>query len=270
MTEIGVYNSDSRKMTEIEDESLHLVVTSPCYPMIKQWDDFFSRNGRHTYEDMHSMLNGTWKECYRVLVDGGIMCVNIGDATRSHDGKFQLFPNHVTVTEYCKKLGFTVLPYILWKKITTKPNKFMGSGMYPVNAYVTQDCEYILIFRKGELRKFDSDEKERRVRSKYTVEQRNKWFSQVWDDIRGARQENLELGRRVAAFPEEIPYRLIRMFSIEGDTVLDPYMGTGTTLVVAMKTGRNTKGYEIDAPVFGYAHNKMMTVQSETKEYKGE
>ena len=139
---------DSRNMAELPDNSVHLVVTSPPYPLIELWDNLFLQMGCETFEEMHRYLTGVWKECFRVLVDGGIACINVGDALRKLDDIFQLFPNHVKVTEACERLGFTSLPYILWKKPTRKPNAFLGSGFIPPNAYVCLDCEFILIFRK--------------------------------------------------------------------------------------------------------------------------
>jgi site-specific DNA-methyltransferase (cytosine-N4-specific) len=235
---------DSRRMEAIGDNEVHLIVTSPPYPMIEMWDGLFHGLGCRTYDEMHGFLAEVWKECYRVLVDGGMACINIGDATRKFNGTFRLFPNHARIIEACEKLGFVTLPCILWKKPTTKPNSFLGSGFLPPNAYVTLDCEYILIFRKGNPRKFTSKDPYRYL-SLYTKEERNVWFSQIWD-VKGARQESSEIERRVAAYPEEIVYRLLRMFSIIGDTVLDPFLGTGTTTKVAMENSRDSVGYEID------------------------
>ncbi|WP_324735094.1 site-specific DNA-methyltransferase [Thermococcus sp. SY098] len=259
---------DSRRMYEVEDESVHLVVTSPPYPMIEIWDDLFRRLNpdidkafeklkatsnkqkkerivREIYELMHETLLPVWEEVYRVLVPGGIACINIGDATRKLNGNFRLFPNHAKIIEYFEKIGFITLPYILWKKPTNKPNAFLGSGFLPPNAYVTLDVEYILIFRKGEPRKFKPKDP-LRYASRYTKEERDKWFSQIWEDVKGERQTHPKIARRTAAYPEEIPRRLIRMFSIIGDTVLDPFLGTGTTTKVAIELQRNSIGYEID------------------------
>jgi site-specific DNA-methyltransferase (cytosine-N4-specific) len=235
---------DSRHMDEIKNREVHLVVTSPPYPMIEIWDDLFKSLGCETYDQMHDYLSEIWKECYRVLVDGGIACINIGDATRKVNGTFRLFPNHARVIEICEQIGFISLPCILWKKPTTKPNAFLGSGFLPTNAYVTLDCEYILLFRKGNPRKFKPKDPYRYI-SYYTKEERDVWFSQIWD-IKGIKQENNEIERRIAAYPDEVVYRLIRMFSIIGDTVLDPFLGTGTTIKVAMQLYRNSIGYEID------------------------
>jgi site-specific DNA-methyltransferase (cytosine-N4-specific) len=201
------------------------------------------------YDLMHEDLASVWREAYRVLVDGGLACINIGDATRSINGVFRLFPNHVRIVEQCEKIGFFILPYILWKKPTTKPTykgkgAFLGSGMLPPNAYVTLDCEFILILRKGPPRKFNSKDPTR-YSSRYTKDQRDEWFTQIWR-ITGTKQSLSELERRAAAFPDEIPRRLISMFSVVGDTVLDPFLGTGTTMKAALELGRNSVGYEID------------------------
>ena len=160
---------------------------------------------------------------------------------------FHLYPNHSRVIETFERLGLVTLPYVLWKKPTTKPlykgkGAFLGSGFLPPNAYVTMDMEYILIFRNGGLRTFEPKDP-RRYRSKFTKKQRDEWFSQIWT-VSGARQTHGGLERRVAAFPEEIPRRLIRMFSIESDLVVDPFLGSGTTLKAAMDLGRRFIGYE--------------------------
>lgn len=234
-------------MNEVKDESVALVVTSPPYPMVSIWDDFFRGESANSYDEMHIYLNQIWKEVARILLTGGIACINIGDATRTRDGMFHLYPNHSRVIESFERLGLVTLPYILWKKPTTKPRykgkgAFLGSGFLPPNAYVTLDMEYILIFRKGGLRTFPPKDP-RRYRSKFTKRERDEWFSQVWT-VTGTRQTHEGLGRRVAAFPEEIPRRLIRMFSIEGDLVLDPFLGSGTSLKCAMDMNRRFVGYE--------------------------
>jgi len=238
---------DSREMAEVNDGSIHLIVTSPPYPMVAIWDDFFTEVSASTYDAMHEYLNQVWREVERVLVPGGIACINIGDATRTRDGLFHLYPNHSRIIENFEKLGFVTLPYVLWKKPTTKPHykgkgAFLGSGFLPPNAYVTLDMEYILIFRKGPPRSFPPKDPDR-YKSRFTKRERDEWFSQVWK-VQGVRQSVDGLERRVAAFPEEIPRRLIRMFSVLGYLVLDPFLGSGTSLKVAMELGRRFVGYE--------------------------
>jgi modification methylase len=267
-TQHRIILGNSQQMSELVDGSVQLMVTSPPYPMIQMWDELFAKADpkiaklwrtleanaeeetvRQIYNAMHENLAKVWAETYRVLVDGGIACIDIGDATRTVNGKFQLYPNHSRITEVCEKIGFTTLPYILWKKPTTKPmykgkGAFLGSGFLPPNAYVTLDCEFILLFRKGKLRKFPPKDA-LRYESAFTKVQRDEWFSQIWT-LKGTRQTTSQLERRTAAYPEEIAQRLIRMFSIKGELVLDPFLGSGTTTKIAMQNERNSIGYETD------------------------
>jgi DNA modification methylase len=231
-------------MPEVADASAALTVTSPPYPMIAMWDAPFASQGAQTYDEMHTLLDEVWREVARALIPGGLACVVVGDALRKVDGRFRLFPNHARVTQAFLALGLDALPYILWKKPTNKPNAFLGSGFLPPNAYVTLDCEFILIFRKGALRKFPRLDATR-TRSAFTRAERDVWFSQLWQ-VKGSRQERGKDLRRSAAFPPEVPHRLVSMFSVEGDLVLDPFAGTGTTLAEAARLGRDALGYEID------------------------
>lgn len=245
------------RVLPIPDGSVHLVVTSPPYPMIAMWDDAFCAldpaiagmmerdEGLVAFGAMHRVLDTVWEEAVRVLVPGGICCVNIGDATRSMGGEFALYPNHARVIAAMLKLGMTVLPDILWRKPTNAPNKFMGSGMLPGGAYVTYEHEYILVFRKGGKRVFVDEEKVRRAQSAYFWEERNVWFSDVWMGLAGTQQKATEGGReRSGAYPFEVPYRLVQMYAMQGDTVLDPFVGTGTTMAAALASGRNSIGVE--------------------------
>lgn len=240
---VTVIEGDARELPGIGAASVDLVVTSPPYPMIPQWDAQFARLGAVDYEAMHQVLDGAWAACARVLVDGGLLAINIGDALRRVEGTFQLWPNHARITQAAVALGLRPLPYVLWKKPTNKPNAFLGSGFLPPNAYVTLDCEFILLFRKGALRHYPPGDAGR-LASRLTRDERDHWFSQVWDDVRGTRQQ--DGAGRTGAFPIEIPERLIRMFSCAGETVLDPFAGTGTTLWAASALGRRAIGVELD------------------------
>ena len=252
--------ADAAKMSDVPSRSVHLVVTSPPYPMIEMWDESFSQQaavkkalrsqaGMRAFELMHQGLDRVWNELHRVLVPGGIACINIGDATRTVKDEFALYPNHSRILAHMLKLGFTNLPNILWRKQTNAPNKFMGSGMMPPGAYVTLEHEFILIFRKGDKRLFERQaEKANRRRSAYFWEERNQWFSDVWMDLKGTRQKtgDKQLRKRSGAYPFELAYRLICMYSVTGDTVLDPFLGTGTTVFAAVAAGRHSVGYELD------------------------
>jgi modification methylase len=256
-----VIYSDSKNMEAIPSESVDLMVTSPPYPMIAMWDEMFTQqsasvkkalvkgDGANAFELMHQLMDPVWKEVYRTLKVGGFACVNIGDATRTINGNFVLYPNHMRILKSALELGFSALPCILWRKQTNAPNKFMGSGMLPAGAYVTLEHEYILILRKGPKREFKKEE-DKRIRRESAIfwEERNSWFSDVWFDVKGTPQaiNDKDSRLRSAAYPFEVVYRLINMYSAKGDTVLDPFMGTGTTTAAATASGRNSIGYEID------------------------
>ena len=256
-----IFFQDARMLKEIPSESVDLVVTSPPYPMIDMWDDMFGKqnpeiqkvlvrgDGRRAYELMHEILNSVWDELFRVLKDSRFACINIGDATRTVKDDFCLYPNHARILNYLLDIGFSALPDILWRKQTNAPNKFMGSGMLPAGAYVTLEHEYILIVRKGSKREFRTeDEKKNRRESALFWEERNSWYSDIWTDIKGTEQKlsNTTSRLRSAAFPFDLAYRLINMYSAKGDMILDPFLGTGTTIAAAMTSGRNSIGVEID------------------------
>ncbi len=252
---------DARDLKEIASESVDLVVTSPPYPMIEMWDEMFSNqdpeigqalargNGKLAHALMHKILDTVWDEVFRVLKNGRFACINIGDATRKVRTDFCLYSNHARVLTHLLNIGFSALPDILWRKQANTPNKFMGSGMLPAGAYVTLEHEYILIFRKGSKREFKTArEKENRRESALFWEERNIWYSDVWTDIKGTEQKlsNTMSRSRSAAFPFDLAYRLINMYAVKGDTILDPFLGTGTTVAAAMTSGRNSIGIEID------------------------
>lgn len=256
-----IYFKNAVDLQEIPDESVDLMVTSPPYPMIEMWDDVFSKqssgvktalnhkDGDLAFELMHQELDKVWAEVFRALKKGGFACINVGDATRKIGEAFKLYTNHSRILQCCQSMGFRALPEILWRKQTNAPNKFLGSGMLPAGAYVTLEHEHILVLRKAVKREFKTaEEKLRRMQSAFFWEERNVWFSDVWDDLKGAKQNKIDknIRKRSGAYPFELPYRIINMFSLKEDTVLDPFLGTGTTTAAAIATGRNSVGFEID------------------------
>lgn len=266
--------NDARNLVDIKSESVELIVTSPPYPMIEMWDELFSilnpfigyelknKNGNNAFLLMHKELDKVWKECYRVLKPGCLACINIGDAVRTIDGEFRMYSNHAKIINSLYEIGFVQLPDILWRKQTNAPNKFMGSGMLPSCAYVTYEHEYILIFRKGGKRKFiEQNEKENRRKSAFYWEERNIWFSDVWTDLKGTSQQlcNKSARDRSAAYPFELPYRIICMHSIYGDTVLDPFVGTGTSMTAAIAAGRNSIGCDISKELQQTINDSIMS-----------
>ena len=256
-----IYYENSNAMQSVASASVDLVVTSPPYPMIAMWDEMFIKQnpevgkilsggkGYDAFNLMHKSLDKVWNECHRILKIGGFACINIGDATRTLNGNFMLYPNHARILQHLLEIGFASLPAVLWRKQTNAPNKFMGSGMLPAGAYVTLEHEYILIVRKGGKREFiTAPEKHNRHASALFWEERNTWFSDVWMDLKGTTQKLHDDTVRIrsATYPFELPFRLINMYSAKGDIVADPFFGIGTTMLAAMAAGRNTIGFEIE------------------------
>ena len=268
-------SSDARDLSALTDASVQLIVTSPPYPMIEMWDDIFAalapdsaaalkaENGAAAFEAMHLALDQVWAECSRMLAPGGFLCLNIGDAVRTLGNNFQIYSNHARMLSALTRVGLTPLPDILWRKPTNAPNKFMGSGMLPAGAYVTYEHEYILIARKGGKREFKTQaDKDLRQRSAFFWEERNQWFSDLWMDLPGATQGMAKSAARArsAAFPFELPYRLIQMYSCQGDTVLDPFLGTGTTALAALASGRHAIGVERERSLIPEIRNTLSAV----------
>lgn len=275
-----ILNANSNNIPQIKDKTVDLIITSPPYPMIDMWDEMFSKqdshiknelengNGEKAFELMHQILDKTWSECDRVLKDNGFVCINIGDATRTINDVFQLYSNHTRIINFFLNKGYCVLPDIHWRKQTNSPNKYMGSGMYPAGAYVTYEHEYILIFRKGGKRLFTNTTKIKRQESAYFWEERNVWFSDLWE-IKGTSQviKNINCSReRNASFPFEIPYRLVNMYSVKGDTVLDPFSGLATTNLACMASERNGIGVEIDKDLAEASMEYLTTMQDKINE----
>jgi modification methylase len=240
-------HGDARTLDGVRDASVELVLTSPPYPMVPQWDAQFHALGADDQGAMLEVLADAWRACYRVLVPGGLLAIVIGDALRRGKDGFRLWPNHAATLLDAQRVGFRALPYVLWKKPTNRPNAYLGSGFLPPNAYVTLDCEFVLLLRKGELRRFPRRDP-RREASRFGRAERDLWFSQVWEDVRGAPQRGP--AGRTGAFPHALAERLVRMFSVVGDTVLDPFAGTGTTLWAAVGLGRHAVGVELDRSAY--------------------
>ena len=262
--------ADSFGTFSLDGESVDLIVTSPPYPMIEMWDAGFSEfdpsilhlievgNTQEAFERMHQSLDQTWSETMRVLKPGGFACINIGDATRSVQGEFRMYNNASRIIQSFTSLGGTSLPGIIWRKPTNSPTKFMGSGTLPSGAYVTLEHEHILIFRKGGKRIFSKDELLKRYQSSIFWEERNQWFSDVWY-MKGTSQQLGGKGKRQrsASFPIDLPMRIINMFSIYGDVILDPFGGLATTVSAAMACGRNSIAMEINQVLADDAFNKQ-------------
>ena len=275
-TEHRIHVDDARQMERLADDSVELVVTSPPYPMIAMWDDLFGRldpavedhlaadDGDAAFEAMHAALAPVWDELRRVLVPGGIAAVNVGDATRTVGDDFELYPNHAEIISRFRERGFDLLPDVLWRKPVNSHAKFMGSGMVPPNAYTTLEHEYVLLFRNGGGSRSFEPRAERRYEAAYFWEERNDWFSDLWSNVRGEAQDldGDELRDRSGAFPFEVPYRLINMYSVYGDTVFDPFWGTGTTTLAAMVAGRNSVGYELSREFRGVFDERVADVES--------
>jgi DNA modification methylase len=281
-TDHRLFFTDSKEMGAVSSESIDLVVTSPPYPMIAMWDETFAlmnpavkkaldqEDGIRAFDLMHAELDRVWDEVGRVLKQGGLVCVNIGDATRTVGRDFRLYPNHSRLLNKFLKLKLNVLPAILWRKQTNAPNKFMGSGTLPAGAYVTLEHEYILILRKGSKREFTSEAAKRaRRESAVFWEERNVWYSDVWMDLKGTTQKmnNGQTRSRSGAFPFDLAYRLINMHSVKEDMVLDPFLGTGTTTAAAMASGRNSAGFEIDPAFKDAVFERVALVKGLANEY---
>jgi DNA modification methylase len=239
-----IYLDDSRLMTEVDDAGVDLVVTSPPYWQIKDYGvPGQIGNGQSLHEYLRDLYQ-TWRECFRVLREGGRLCINIGDqfARATVYGRYKVIPLHAEFINQCEQIGFDFMGAIIWQKKTTmNPSggaTIMGSYPFPPNGIVEIDYEYIQIFKKpGQSRKVS---KEIKAASYLTKEEWKEYFAGHWY-FGGTRQVGHE-----AMFPEELPRRLIRMFTFLGDTVLDPFLGSGTTVKVALELGRNAVGYEIN------------------------
>ncbi len=244
MTQHKIIIGDSRRMAEVSDESVHLVITSPPYWQLKDYGNGSQIGFDDSYEDYINNLNLVWNECHRVLHKGCRLCVNIGDqfARSVYYGRYKIIPIRTEIIKFCETAGFDYMGAVIWQKVTTCNTTggaiIMGSFPYPRNGILKIDYEFILIFKKlGTPPNVNRDIKEK---SKLTIEEWNEFFTGHWN-IPGEKQD-----KHLAVFPEEIPRRLIKMFSFVGDTVLDPFLGSGTTALSAKNLKRNSIGYEIN------------------------
>ncbi|UCG47349.1 MAG: site-specific DNA-methyltransferase [Phycisphaerales bacterium] len=246
---------DSRRMEELADESMHLVVTSPPYWQLKDYGNGSQIGFNDSYEDYINNLNLVWNECHRVLHKGCRLCVNVGDqfARSVYYGRYKVIPIRTEIIKFCETAGFDYMGAVIWQKVTTCNTTggatIMGSFPCPRNGILKIDYEFILIFKKRG--KSPRPSKEAKESSKMSIDEWNEYFSGHWN-IPGERQD-----KHLAVFPEEIPRRLIRMFSFVGDTVLDPFLGSGTTSLAARKLQRNSVGYEVNADFLPCIKDKL-------------
>ena len=250
---------DARNLSFIPDESIHLVVTSPPYWTLKDYNQSEGQMGHiKEYDDFLTQLNLVWNEAYRVLVPGGRLVCVVGDvclSRRENQGRHTVVPLHADICVQCRKIGFDNLNPIIWHKISnasyevSNGSKFLGKPYEP-NAIIKNDIEFILMQRKpGGYRK--PTEEQRRL-SMIPKDKFDKWFQQFWNITGASTKEH------PAPFPFELASRLVQMFSFAGDTVLDPFCGTATTMVAALKHGRNSIGVELDTAYCKMAAARLM------------
>jgi len=258
-TSHSIYRGDARNMSGLGPQSVHLVLTSPPYWTLKEYRDSEGQLGHvGDYDEFLQELDKVWKQCLQALVPGGRMICVVGDvclSRRENDGRHTVVPLHSSIQEHCRKLGFDNLAPIIWHKISNAAyeveagSTFLGKPYEP-NAVIKNDIEFILMERKpGGYRSPDISTK---VLSVISTENHKKWFQQIWTGVTGASTK-----QHPAPYPLELAERLVRMFSFVGDTVLDPFMGTGTTTVAAAKWGRNSIGFEIDRHYYKLAQKRI-------------
>lgn len=248
-------------MIELPDNSVHLAITSPPYWQLKDYGTENQIGFHDNYENYINNLNLVWKECYRVLHNGCRLCINIGDqfARAVYYGRYKVIPIREEIIKFCENIGFDYMGAIIWQKVTTSNTTGggiqMGSYPYPRNGILKLDYEFVLIFKKlGDAPKPTTEQKEL---SKMTAEEWNSFFAGHWN-FAGARQNN-----HIAMFPEELPRRLIRMFSFIGESILDPFAGSGTTALAARNTHRNSVSYEINPEFIPIIKEKLEIQQKD-------
>ncbi len=243
-TKHTVINGDSRNLSLIDNEAVQLVITSPPYWQLKDYGSDEQIGYNDSYEDYINNLNLVWNECFRILSPGCRLCINIGDqfARSVYYGRYKVIPIRTEIIKFCETNGFDYMGAVIWQKVTNSNTSggasIMGSFPYPRNGILKLDYEFILLFKKpGEAPKPSIEQKKA---SEISKEEWNQYFTGHWN-FGGAKQDG-----HIAMFPEELPHRLIKMFSFAGETVFDPFLGSGTTSLAAKKLGRNSIGYEIN------------------------
>ena len=260
-----IITGDSRHMDEVKAGSVHLVITSPPYWQLKDYGSNAQIGFNDSYQHYIDNLNRVWKECYRVLQPGCRLCVNIGDqfARAIIYGRYKVIPIRTEIIKYCESIGFDYMGGIIWQKVTTCKTTggatVMGSYPYPRGGIIKIDYEFILIFKK--LGKDIKPSREIKEKSKLTQEEWNEYFNGHWN-FPGEKQNG-----HIAMFPLELPRRLIKMFSFYGDTVLDPFLGSGTTARISLELGRDSVGYEINKEFLDTIKTKL-GIQKEPSLYK--
>ena len=258
-----IIRGDARDLSGLANRSVHLVVTSPPYWTLKKYNEGRSQLGAiGDYERFVGELARVWKECHRVLVPGGRLVIVVGDVclSRRQYGRHVVVPLHASIQESCRRMGFDNLAPIIWHKIANASFEVGGAGgflgkPYEPNAVIKNDIEYILMQRKpGGYR---SPSPAARVLSLISAAEHREWFRQIWT-IPGASTR-----QHPAPYPRELATRLIRMFSFVGDTVLDPFLGTGTTSVAALWAGRNSVGVEVDREYVELARSRFLDETNE-------
>ena len=254
-----IITGDSRHMGELKDKSVQLVITSPPYWQLKDYGTNDQIGFNDSYEDYINNLNLVWNECYRVLDNGCRLCVNIGDqfARSVYYGRYKIIPIRTEIIKFCETIGFDYMGAIIWQKKTTTNTtggaSIMGSFPFPRNGILSIDYEFILLFKKlGTPTRPDKKSKEL---SRLTKEEWKEYFSGHWN-FGGVKQDG-----HIAMFPEELPKRLIKMFSFVGDKILDPFLGSGTTSLAAKNLGRSSVGYEINHEFIPYIKQKLQVSQ---------
>jgi modification methylase len=260
---------DARNLASIPDASVHLVVTSPPYWTLKQYKA--ERDGQlgdvEDYEAFLSELDQVWRECHRVLVGGGRICCVVGDICipRRRNGRHYVMPLHADIQSRARQLGLDCLTPIIWHKIANGVTEAEGNGAgfygkpYQPGAIIKNDIEYILFLRKGG--EYRSVSPLQKALSMLTKDEVQTWFRSIWDDIRGASTRD----GHPAPYPVDLAERLIKMFSFAGDTILDPFLGTGSTCMAALAAGRNSIGNEIELEYLELAHCRLRKLERQLR-----